>query len=318
MSRFFYLSLLAFLLAGLAGATWAADSKEVQEQRRAAQKERQTKKNERSKELNDATRVFREFARDLNMDFRKRVKALDTELELRRVELKAEHDARVAGAEAEYQQKLSGLFMQPGAELDEQAIERLRAEGKAFSDEMFALRRQSAEALHTARIESEMEKNRLWDERDDLAIAEAESLGLTREVEPILATPVGGGLTDQEERWNERERKEAERLDERNRKLLAEYRNGRDLRRWQLANMQEDFERTWQEKAELHALDTEQVMFNALFMQAAQGGQVNQQKLVAKLAEINEKKKLISIRYRKERDQERIRRREEKTTIMAK
>lgn len=318
MTRIPYLSLLTLLLAGFAGATSAADSKAVQDQRRAAHKERQALTNDRSKELGQATKAFREYTRDLNTDFRVRVKELETEFELRRVELKADHDARVAGAEAEYQTKLSSLFMSPGTQLDRPTIERLRAEGKAFADETFALKRQSAEELYAARVENEMEKNALWDERDDLAMAEAESLGLTREVEPILASPIGGGLTDQEERWNERERKEAARLNERNRKLVAEYRNGRTLREWQLANLREDFERTWKEKAELHDLDAEQVVFNALFMQAAQGGQVSQQELVAKMAQINEKKKLIGIEYRKQRDQERIRRREEKKTIMEK
>ena len=224
----------------------------------------------------------------------------------------------MAGAEADYQKKLSSLFMRPGAELDEQAVEQLRAEAKAFADEMFALEKKSAEELHQAKVENEMEKNDLWSERNDLAMDEAASLGLTDAYEPILATPIGGTLTEQEERWNEREKKEVARLAERNRKTLADYRNGRALREWQLGNLNEDFELTWGEKAELHALDADQVIYNALFVQAAQGGQVDQQKLMARMAEIEEQKKLIRIEYRKARDQERIRRREEKKAIAKK
>ena len=82
--------------------------------------------------------------------------------------------------------------------------------------------------------------------------------------------------------------------------------------------MREDFKVTWDEKAELHALDSEQLFYNALFMQAAQGGQMDQQKFMAEMAEISEKKKLVSIKYRKERDKERVRRREEKKAIAKK
>lgn len=314
MNRYLYLPLLALTLVVHPGVE-AADSKELQNQRRAAQKERQARKNDRSKALSDATRTFRDYVRELNLDYRDRVKALATDFELQRVALKADHDARVAGAEAEYQKKLSSLFMRPGSALDEETIEGLRAEGKAFADQMFALRKQSAEELHRARVENEMRKNALWSERDNLAMDQGATLGLTDSYEPILATPIGGDLTDQEERWNEREKKEVAKLMERNRQILREYRNGRALREWELGNLNQDFERTWNEQEELHALDADQIMYNALLMQAAQDGQVNQQKLMARMAEINEQKKLIAIKYRKERDEARIRRREEKKAM---
>ena len=70
------------------------------------------------------------------------------------------------------------------------------------------------------------------------------------------------------------------------------------------------------EKAELHALESEQVFYNTLFMQAAQGQQVDQQKVLAQIAELNEKK-LINIEYRKIRDKRRITRREERKAILA-
>jgi hypothetical protein len=315
MTRILYLPLLTVALVLLGSAAVAADSKELKKQRQAAQKERQLEKNERTKTINEANRAFRDFTRDLKTDYRERVKDLDTEFELRRIDLKADHDARVAGAQAEFQKKMSSLFMGPGVEYDEQAMEKLQAEGRAFADEMFALKKQSAEELQGALIANEENKNREWAEMDEAALEEAASLGLTDNYQPILATPIGDGLTEPEERWNEREKKEVVKLAERNRRTLSEYRNGGELRAWKLANMRDDFKLAWDEMAELHALDTEQHIYNAVFMRAAQGGEVDQQKLMADLAEIGEKKKLVGIKYRKERDKERVRRGQEKTAI---
>jgi hypothetical protein len=295
----------------------AAESKELRKQRQAAQKERQTRKNERSKEISEATRTFREYVRELKSDYRGQVKDLDTEFELRQVELKAEHDTRVAGAEAEYQQKLSALFMKPGTEFNEQTIEQLQAEGRAFADELFTLRKQSAGELHQERITNEESKSASLTERDRAALDEASALGLTKSYQPILATPIGDGLTDQEKRWNDREKKEVVKLEERNRKTLSEFRNGERLRKWQIEKLNEDFKLTWDEKAEEHALDSQQLFYNTLFMQAAQGGEVDQQKIMSEMAELNKKKQLIKIEYRKIRDKNRINRREEKKNILA-
>ncbi len=317
MSRILYLPLLALALALLADSAIATESKELRTQRQVAQKERQVQKNERNSETNEATRAFREYTRELKVDYQEQVKELDTDFELRRVDLKADHDVRIAGAEAEYQKKLSSLFMRPGGEFDEQAMERMQAEGKAFADEQFALRRQSAEEFHRERIASEERKNALLTEADQMALDEASSLGLTRKYPPILATPIGDGLTEQEQRWNTREKKEVVKLEKRNRKTVGAFRNGGKLRKWEIEKLNEDFKLTWDEKAELHALDSQQLFYNAMFMQAAQGGKIDQQDFMAKLAEINEQKKLISIEYRKIRDQNRIKRRKEKKAILA-
>ena len=317
MTRILYLPLLALALALLADSATAAESKELRKQRQDAQKERQAQKNERNSEINEATRAFREYTRDLKVDYQEQVKELDTDFELRRVELKADHDVRIAGAEAEYQKKLSSLFMNPGGEFDEQAIERMQAEGKAFADEQFALRRQSAEELHRERIASEERKNELLTEADQMALDEASSLELTRKYPPILATPIGDGLTKQEQRWNKQEKKEVVKLEKRNRKTVSAFRNGGKLRKWEIEKLNEDFKLTWDEKAELYALDSQQLFYNAMFMQAAQGGKIDQQDFMAKLAEINEQKKLINIEYRKIRDQNRIKRRKEKKALLA-
>ena len=316
MRRILYPPLLALALLSLLNPATADESKELRKQREAAQKERKTQKSERSKEISEGTKDFREYVRDLKMDYQEQVKELDTEFELQRVELKADHDARVAGAEAEYQKKLSSLFMRPGAEFDDQAIKQMQAEGKAFADELFALKKQSAEELHREQIAKEERENALLSERDRMALDEASTLGLTGKYSPILATPIGDGLTKEEERWNERERKEVVKLEDRNKKTVSKFRNGEKLRKWEIGNLNEDFKLIWDEKAELHALDSQQIFYNAMFMQAAQGGQVDQQKLMADMAEINEKKKLITIEYRKVRDKNRITRREEKKAIL--
>jgi neutral trehalase len=52
-------------------------------------------------------------------------------------------------------------------------------------------------------------------------------------------------------------------------------------------------------------------------LQAAQGEQFDRQKVIAQMAELNEKTKLINIEYRKIRDKKRITRREEKKAILA-
>ncbi len=317
MARIFYFPLFAVALALPLNLTAAEDSKELRKQRQVAQKERQAQKTERSREINEATRDFREFTRELKTDYQEQTRDLDTEFELRRVELKAEHDARVAGAEAENQKKLSSLFMRPGVAFDEQTIQKLQAEGRAFSDELFALRRQSAEALHRERIANEQRKNALLAESDRTALEEASSLGLTGKYAPILAAPIGDGLTKQEERWNKREKKEVAKLEKRNRKTLSAFRNGEQLRKFEIEKLNVDFKLTWDEKAKLQALDSEQIFYNAMFMRAAQEENFDQQEFMAKMAEVNEKKKLINIEYRKIRDQNRIKDRKKKKDILA-
>lgn len=68
------------------------------------------------------------------------------------------------------------------------------------------------------------------------------------------------------------------------------------------------------DEAALHALESEQVFYNTLFIQVAQGQQVDQQKVFAQIAELNEKKH-INIEYQKIRDKSRITLREERKSI---
>ena len=317
MTRFFYLPLLILALFFAFNPATADDGKELREQRQAVQKERQAQKKERSKEINEAKRAFREYTRELKMEYQEQVKELGTEFELSRVELKADHDARVAGAEAEYQKKLSGLFMNPGVEFDEQTIGQLQAEGKSFSDELFALKKQSAEESHRERIANTERKNKLLMERDRMALDEASALGLTKDYAPILATTIGDGLTKNEERWNEKEKKEVVKLKERNQKTVSEFRNGEKLRNWEIQKLNEDFTLTWDEKTELHALDSQQLFYNTMLMQGAQGEQIDQQAFMSRIADVNKKKRLINIKYKKTRDQNRIKRKKEKKDILS-
>ena len=317
MTKILYLPLLTLALLFAFHPAVADDSKELRKQRQAAQKERQLQRKERSTEIKEAKKAFREYSRGLKKEYKEQVKELDTEFELRSVELKADQDAKVADAEANYQKKLSTLFMTPGAKFDEQTITQLEAEGKAYADELFTLRRQSAEQLHKERIAKEEQKNELLNERDRMALEEASALGLTKEYEPILATPIGDGLTKQEERWNEKEQKEVIKLQANNQKTLREFRNGEKLRNWEVQNLNEDFKLTWDEKAELQALDSQQTFYNSIVMQAAQGGEVDQQAFMSKMVEINKEKKLINIKYKKIRDQNRIKRREQKKEIVS-
>jgi hypothetical protein len=50
-------------------------------------------------------------------------------------------------------------------------------------------------------------------------------------------------------------------------------------------------------------------------MQAAQGGEANQQDLMNRMTELNKEKQLIKIKYKKIKDKNRINRREEKKKI---
>ena len=114
MTRILFPFLLAFSFLAQPCLATTDESKELRKQRLDAQRERQQQVTERNREVNDAARAFRDYTRDLRTDYQARISDLNTEFELRRVELMAAHDARVAGAEADYQKSLSGLFMHPG------------------------------------------------------------------------------------------------------------------------------------------------------------------------------------------------------------
>ena len=317
MTRLFHYSLLAFALLLQPAYATTAEEQALYKQRLDAQRERQKQVNERSREINEATQDFRSLTQELKTEYREKLRNLDTEFQLRKVDIKAEHDARRTTVESEYQASIMDAYMGTGGENTARTPEQLGEETKAHAEKMYALKKRYAEELHAETIALEKRKDELMTEMDQKALDEARSLGLMNNIEPILATPIGGELTPQEQRWNDREKKEVVKLEERNRKTLSEFRNGAKLRQWEIDNLDEDFKLTWQEKAEIHALDAEQTIVNSMMTGAGQGGQVDSQQAMAKIRELGEKQQKIKIEYRKQRDKNRIERREERKKILA-
>lgn len=245
--------------------------RQLYEQRRAAQQERQQQKNDRNQEIRDASSNLRQYATDLKNDYREQVRDLDTEFRLQQVDLRAEHQTRVAASEREFQTKMTSMYMQL-ANAEEETAKNLKAELVERINHTFELRKQAAEAEHSAKVAIEESKIALLDERDESIRAEADSLGLNQDYSPILAKPIGGELTDQEERWNDRERQEVERLKKNNLRLLSEYRNGPELRQWELANLKEDFKLSWEEKVEQQSLESQMTFFSPMFMMPDSNG----------------------------------------------
>jgi len=293
----------------------AKEDKELRKQRQAAQKERQTEKNERNQEINDAIKSFQEFIRNLKNEYPVLLKDIDTEFELTQVDLQAARAAKIASAEAEYQKKWTGLFIRPEGQMTMEAIKEMEEQAKAHSNELFRIKEEAAKIAHKEKMASEKQKHALLGERDNRALEEAASLGLTKKYEPIVAKPIGGELTRQEEQWNEREEKEIEKIHTRNLQIIREFKNGAKLREWELNNMDEDFQLTWKEKRELHTLESQQMFFNNFLMLSVQGAEINQQEIMAKFAELGEQTKLVKIKYDTIRKKNSIIRRGEKKKL---
>lgn len=293
----------------------AKEDKELKKQRQAAQKERQAKKTEQNRENADATKSFREFTQNLKMEYSDLRKNIDLEFEFKQVDLQAERQAKMSEAEAEYQKKWSSLLMNPGELTNKDSLKKMEQEGKADSDELFRLKEEAAQIAHKERMASEKQKHALLQEMDNRAFEEAASLGLTKKSAPIMAMAIGGELTRQEKQWNEREEKEIEKIHIRNLQSIREYKNGQRLREWESKNLEEDFRLKWEEKRELHALESQLTFSNSLLMQSAQGGEVNQQEIMAKFAELGKQTKLVKIKYNTLRKKNSIKRRIEKKKL---
>ncbi len=293
----------------------AKEDKELRQQRQAAQKELQAKKTARNQELADATKSFREFTRNLKQEYQALLKDVALEFELKQPELQAARDSRMAEAEADYQAKWSSLFLQPNGKMDEEAITKVQQEAKAYSDEKFRLKKEAAQIAHNERMENEKQQHALLQEQDNRAMEEAASLGLTKTYEAILATPINGELTRQQEQWNEREKKDVDRIHQSNRQVVREFKNGGKIRAWELKNLEEDFQLEWTEKQELQDLESQQMFFTSFLMQPTQGQEVNQQEIMAKFAEIAKQNKLVKIKYNTTRKKNSITRREEKKKL---
>ena len=303
---------LAFALP--VSTSFAADDKTVKAERHKAQKLRQQQKND--SEIRDASNSFREFARDLKMEYQEKTRDLDTEFRLQQVDMNAERDAKIAVTEVEIQQKISQLMLNPDQSNNEAAVEQLKSDMKTYSDQIFEIKKQAAMEKHREFIDNELKKHQLLNERDETALAMASDLGLRSQYEPILATPIGDGLTKQEKNWNEREKKEVVRLFKSNQRLLGEFLYGKKLRHSEIENKRTDFDLEWQKKSELQALKLEQTYYNSFLMQAASGAEFDQQAYTKRISELQKQNQLINIKYKKIRDKNRIRRMEERRKIV--
>jgi len=299
------------------GTSVAVDDKSIKVKRQEAQKLRQQQKNERNKEIREASRSLREFTRDLKKEYQESARDLDTDFKLQQVDMRAERNAKIVETEAEMQQKTTQLFLNPGGSNDDAALDRLKADMKSYSDQLFEIKKQAAIEEHSENMKNELEKHRLMDERDAAALDMASDLGLRGKYEPILAMPIGNGLTKQEENWNLREKKEVEKLFKSNQRLLGEFLYGKKLRGWELDNKRADFDLEWQKKSELHTLNLEQNYFNSLFMQSSTDGEFDQKAFSERMSEFQKQNRLINIKHKKIHDKNRIKRTEQRRDIMA-
>ncbi len=311
------IGLLGLLLVLPQGYTpaFAQDDKELRAQRSEAHKARSEERKQRNQDLSDAARELRDHARELEAAYKPEAQAIDTAYRLEEVRLRAEGAERVARAETEFQKEFTGAMFTQGAEPDAQRLQALEANARAYGERLFALKRQAAEEAHRARMQAEADKDRLRDSLDQKVLARAAELGLTRDYAPILARPIGGELTRQEEQWNQREEKEVAKIAERNAKLLAPYRNGQRLREWERTNAEEDFRLQWEEDAERQAITAQHSVYGML-LQPAQGEAAGQA-FMERAAELAEQERLIQIRYQQIRQEKTIKRREEKKRILA-
>ena len=257
----------------------------------------------------------RDYARDIKKDYQQQLRDLDTDFKLQQVDLRAERQAEMAIAQSELQQTMMQLMMNAQSVDNDDAMEKLRADIAAHNQRVFEIKRQAAITEQEEFVANERRKSDLLAERDQLALDEAESLGLRDRYTPIMASAIGGELTKQEQRWNEREEKEVERLHKTNARLWGEFVYGKELREWELANKQEDFRLKWEKEAELHALNGEQSFYNLIFAQPQDGKEVDQAEMTRKITELSKQTQLINIKYKKIRDKQRIERREQKRAI---
>ena len=293
----------------------AKEDKELRKQRQEAQKKRQAEKKERNLEITDAIKSFAEFTATLRYEYPPLLKEIDTEFEFKQVDLQADRNAKIAEVEAENQTMWASLLMPQGGGPNMEALKKIEEKAKIQSDKLFRLKEEAAQTAHKEKMASEKKKHALLQQRDNRALEEAASLGLTKKYTPIMASPIGGELTRQEKQWNKREKIYIEQIQLRNLKIIQEFKNGEKLREWELKNFDEDFQLQWDEKQELHALESQQRFFNSLLMQATQGAEVNQQEMMAKFAELGKQTKLVKIKYDTVRKKNSITRREEKKKL---
>lgn len=301
--------------AMVATAISEQDDRELRTLRSEAQRERRQQRTLRNQQLTDAARTFRADAGNLEAEYKERVRVIDTEFKLEEVRLQAAQDTRVAALESELQKRFNASVMAMNGQDVAARAQAMEQESKAHQDRLFEVRKEGAATIHAARLHAEARKDAEFLEMDQRALRRAQELGLTVAPESILASPVGGELTRQEQQWNEQEHKEIERITDRHAKLIAGFVTGERLRAWERANLDADFQLAWQERSELHALESQQTFFNIFMMESGGGEEFDQQAFVDRLADNAEQQRLIKIRYEQIRKENVIKRREEKRAL---
>jgi len=288
-------------------AVAAADERELRTLRSEAQRDRQQQRKLRNQEYTDAARTFRVDAGNLEAEYQARARDIDTAFKLEEVALQADQDRRVAALEAELQKRLSANVMATRGEDVAAAMQTMERETRALQDSLFEVRKEGAAMIQAARLRAEMEKDALFREMDQRALRRAEELGLTTAPPPIRATAIGGELTRQELQWNARELADVEKIAERNAKLLAKFVDGERRRAMEREILDEDFQLTWQERTELHALQSQQPFFNTFLMQGGDAA-ADQQAFIDRMADNTEQQRIIRIRFEQIRKENAIKR----------
>lgn len=295
---------------------FAKESNMLREQRLKAHNERLAMKRQRTAEIAKAKKSYNLFERDLKVKYEPKLKELDSEFDLKRVELEADAQVKMAELEAENRKVMVRHLTKPDGSHDKKTIEKVKTEKNGYMIKLFALRKASANTIHEERIAHEKRKNALLKQRDQLAIDKAESLGLIKEYTPILATPIGPGLTKPEEQWNEREKKNAARINKSNQAILRKFERDEKLREWRIQNQMEDFELRWRENEDRHKIDCEAAVYNMLIIYPSENTtETERRECLSKLSELDKKKQLITIKYKKIKEQNIIKRRLEEKKI---
>jgi hypothetical protein len=288
-----------------------ANDKALAAERHQAQKQRQADKLKRHRENTKAYTTLRHYARELEQEYAQKTHALDTEFRLKKVNLNADREIKVAEAQADMQKTLSTVYMDPTASGSPAAVEKIQSAMKQHADRLFEIKKQAAQLEHESNIDNAEKKDQLLDKKDELILQKAKELGLLTKPAPILATPIGGKLTDAEQRWNEQEKLEVEKLFKNNERQLSRYQQGSQLRQWERADMLEDFKLHWQKLQELQALE-QQLAFHHTAMLMPAGTPQDHSAMATKAAELSKQRRLIEIKYKKIKNENRIKRQERK------
>jgi hypothetical protein len=313
--KIYFVLILVVFIFPLLNAN-AEETKVLREQRLKAHKERLAKKRRRTDNIAKAKKSYNSFERHLKVKYKPKLKELDTEFNLKRVELEADAQAKMAELKAENRKAMVRYLMKPDKSYDKEAIEKMKTGKNGYMSKLFTLRKASAVTIHEERIAREKRKNALMKQRDQLALDKAESLGLMKEYAPILATPIGHSLTKSEEQWNEQEKKNAARINDSNQAILQRIERDEKLRKWRIQNQIEDFELRWRENEERHQIDCQASSYNTLIMYSGENiTEAAKRECLSKLSELDKKKQLITIKYKKIKKQNIINRKSEEKKI---